>query len=555
MGYSIAVSGLTSTAEAIDVTSNNIANASTIGYKAGEYVFSDEFFRAQDPQSKDRSGMGAYRMSIRRDQNYGTITNTQNNLDLAITGPGMFVLAKNVTGTTPTQSPSVFNFTRNGQFGVDSQSRIVNENGQFLVGYPATAGQVNYAAKSVLTLDQTPLPSAPTTQSQISQNINNSGAVIGTPFDPTINLTYTQSTSQTVFDNSGNQHTLSLYYQKITAAPLYIFASATAVASANGGGQYAYNATQDITAVPTGGGYATLTALAGTNATNDSLDSTKSIASTATAGLGGAANHLVALSITSMVAVPANQAVTYQMNMADGTSAMVTKTAAGTYKASVDRYAIYATLDGAVLPNSNAAVQAATPNQLGSMAFLGGRNIDSIAKDNLGNTQYNSTYGFTAAVSPSNVVGMTIDSSQMSANSAAQQTYVNSQNGNSLAQVTGFTVDAGGNLTAAYDNGSTKIQGQVAIATFNNTEGLIPVGANAYEMSGTTGMQSGAVIYGSANTGNLGAIRSKALESSNVDLTAQLVKLMTLQRQYTANSQAVKVEAATIVDDAIRIGQ
>ena len=74
MGYSIAVSGLTSTAEAIDVTSNNIANASTIGYKAGEYVFSDEFFRAQDPQSKDRSGMGAYRMAIRRDQNYGTTT-------------------------------------------------------------------------------------------------------------------------------------------------------------------------------------------------------------------------------------------------------------------------------------------------------------------------------------------------------------------------------------------------------------------------------------------------------------------------------------------------
>ena len=45
MGYTIALSGLTSTAEAIDVTSNNIANASTIGYKSGQYVFSDEFFR------------------------------------------------------------------------------------------------------------------------------------------------------------------------------------------------------------------------------------------------------------------------------------------------------------------------------------------------------------------------------------------------------------------------------------------------------------------------------------------------------------------------------
>ena len=77
----------------------------------------------------------------------------------------------------------------------------------------------------------------------------------------------------------------------------------------------------------------------------------------------------------------------------------------------------------------------------------------------------------------------------------------------------------------------------------------------SFEMSGITGLQSGDAMYGTANSGNLGAIRSKAVESSNVDLTSELVKLMTLQRQYTANSQAVKVEAATIVDDAIRIGQ
>ena len=66
MGYNIAFSALTATAEAIDVTSNNIANAQTVGYKAGEYVFADQFFRAQDPQSRDRAGMGTYREAIRR---------------------------------------------------------------------------------------------------------------------------------------------------------------------------------------------------------------------------------------------------------------------------------------------------------------------------------------------------------------------------------------------------------------------------------------------------------------------------------------------------------
>ncbi len=50
MGYGIGLSGLKSASEAIDVTSNNISNAQTVGYKSGEYVFSDQFFRAQDPQ-------------------------------------------------------------------------------------------------------------------------------------------------------------------------------------------------------------------------------------------------------------------------------------------------------------------------------------------------------------------------------------------------------------------------------------------------------------------------------------------------------------------------
>jgi len=168
MGYGIGLSGLMSASEAIDVTSNNISNAQTIGYKSGEYVFSDQFFKAQDPQSLDRAGMGAYRMSIRRTGSYGTVVNSQNPLDMAITGPGMFMLAKTVDGTVPTENPTKFQFTRNGQFAVDSQNRIVNENGMFLVGYPAdSAGTIISSAKSVMILDRTPLAQQPTRNSTL----------------------------------------------------------------------------------------------------------------------------------------------------------------------------------------------------------------------------------------------------------------------------------------------------------------------------------------------------------------------------------------------------
>ena len=82
MGYGIGLSGLMSAAEAIDVTSNNISNAQTVGYKSGEYVFSDQFFRAQDPQSAERAGMGTYRMNIRRTGAYGTVAVSYTHLTL-----------------------------------------------------------------------------------------------------------------------------------------------------------------------------------------------------------------------------------------------------------------------------------------------------------------------------------------------------------------------------------------------------------------------------------------------------------------------------------------
>jgi len=143
----------------------------------------------------------------------------------------------------------------------------------------------------------------------------------------------------------------------------------------------------------------------------------------------------------------------------------------------------------------------------------------------------------------------------MTAFASAAQTYDSSTNGNPFSQLTAYTVDNEGKLVASYDNGKTRVKGQLVIANFNNKGGLIPTGGNSFEASGNTGVQSGDVIYSKANRGGIGAIRSKTVETSNVDLTSELVKLMILQRNYSANSQAVKISAATLIDDALRIGQ
>jgi flagellar hook protein FlgE len=221
MSTGIGLSALRAASEAIDATSNNIANAQTIGYKAGQYVFQDQFFRATDPQNPNRTGMGVAVSQIRRPQTNGTIVATSNPLDLAIGGIGMF---RTATGLDSNSKPIDFQFTRNGQFGVDGNSRIINENGNYLVGYPANPdGTINTSTYSLMSLDQLPLAGAQTQSSTIEVNLDDSQAAIpATPFSPLNPSSYTQSTSQTIYDTTGVSHTLSVYYQKNASIPLTI---------------------------------------------------------------------------------------------------------------------------------------------------------------------------------------------------------------------------------------------------------------------------------------------------------------------------------------------
>ena len=113
-----------------------------------------------------------------------------------------------------------------------------------------------------------------------------------------------------------------------------------------------------------------------------------------------------------------------------------------------------------------------------------------------------------------------------------------SQDGYASGDLTSINISNDGMVMASYSNGVTRSEAQVALANFRNPQGLLAVGGNNWVES----FDSGPAVMGKPGDGNFGALRSGALEDSNVDLTAELVNMMTAQRAYQANAQTIKTQ-------------
>jgi flagellar hook protein FlgE len=302
---------------------------------------------------------------------------------------------------------------------------------------------------------------------------------------------------------------------------------------------------------------------------------TLSVAANSIGGTGTGFSVPISAVNTAIAGGEGTRGATYNLRLKDGTNLSVTQVSEagnGTakYTVNVDRYAVFATLDGNAVGQNASDTGLSTvkiggiltneQTSLGTVAFVGGKNIDSLSRDAFGTPQFDTQFKIDASggtgsgwgqTNNGGVVQFTLKSTDMTAYSSAGQTYANSQDGSATSQLASYNVDSSGRLTAQYDNGSSVVKGQLILAYFNNLEGLIPNGNNTYEAS----QSSGEPLLSFPGDGTLGAIRSKAVEQSNVDLTEELVKLMVLQRQYSAVSQATKVMAATLIDDAINIGR
>ncbi|MBV8046985.1 MAG: flagellar hook protein FlgE [Paludibacterium sp.] len=110
--------------------------------------------------------------------------------------------------------------------------------------------------------------------------------------------------------------------------------------------------------------------------------------------------------------------------------------------------------------------------------------------------------------------------------------------GYAAGTVASISIDSTGVVQATYTNQQTKTIGQIALANFTNQQGLQPVGNNRW----TQTFGSGPAQVNAPGSGTAGTLRDSALEASNVDLTTELVNLITAQRYYQANAQTIKAE-------------
>src|SRR5690606_32535938 len=109
-----------------------------------------------------------------------------------------------------------------------------------------------------------------------------------------------------------------------------------------------------------------------------------------------------------------------------------------------------------------------------------------------------------------------------------------------IGRLTGLDVSETGVVRANFNNGQSIALGKIALARFSNPQGLTPDGNTTWRAT----TASGDPQAGEAGVGSFGSVQGGALETSNVDLTAELVSLITSQRNYQANAKSIETSNA-----------
>ncbi|HEY6353587.1 MAG TPA: flagellar hook protein FlgE [Burkholderiaceae bacterium] len=407
MSFQQGLSGLNATAKSLEVIGNNIANASTYGAKASRAEFADVYAAALNGAGTNTIGIGVNLSNVAQQFTQGNILTTENPMDLALNGAGFFQV-------TDGNSPVVF--SRNGQFKIDRDGFIVNNELKKLLGYPASPnGVIQPGAASPLQLPTSGINPQVTGQIDIEFNLDSRLAATAPAAGAAINFadptTYNNATSMSVYDAKGQDVALTYYFQKSATDTWNVFATA------NG---------------------------------------------TTINGTAAAPLPVTTINFPPNGSAPTSPAAPIAIN----------------------------------IPASTNAAGAAT------LAIPG------VQLDLTKATQYGAGFG---------VTNMT-------------------QDGFAPGQLNSISVESNGIVMARYSNGQSRPAGQIEIATFRNPQGLQPLGGNAWGRTFT----SGDPVLGTPGNGNLGVLQAGALEESNVDLTAELVNMITAQRIYQANAQTIK---------------
>jgi len=208
MGFQQGLSGLNAASKNLDVIGNNVANASTVGFKSSRAEFGDVYAAALSGAGVNNVGIGVGLSAVAQQFTQGNITTTENPLDLAINGQGFFQVSDGL-------NPRLY--TRNGQFKVSREGFIVNNDGLRLVGYPADGtGVIQPGIARPLQLPTSGIEANQTSEVRLELNLDSRQARTGTGTGITLNdaTTYNNATSLSVFNAKGEEIAVTLYFQK-----------------------------------------------------------------------------------------------------------------------------------------------------------------------------------------------------------------------------------------------------------------------------------------------------------------------------------------------------
>lgn len=427
MPFQIALSGLNAASTDLEVTGHNIANAATNGFKQSRAEFADLYANSLQDVSSTAAGRGVRVSRVAQQFGQGTIDFTSNNLDLAVSGEGFYVL-KGDGGNV--------SYARAGAFGVDREGIVVDQaNKKLQVFDPIDAAGTRFNTGDTKNLVLPTLSGEPTATQKVTASLNldsnEAEPTVAFAADPA-NITtdmYNHATSVTAYDSLGSSYSMNMYYRK----------------TANAGEWEVY--------------------------------------STITDPADGA---------TSFVDGPSGPASTLAFT------------------------------DAGKLDTSAAATDVSATGVLDLAAFTpanGAQPID-LSFDYSLSTQYGGNFG---------VNDLT-------------------QDGFTAGRLSGIDIDKTGVVFARFTNGHSSALGKIALARFNNPQGLRQAGDTNWQETFT----SGDPLIGEANTSSFGLIQAGALENSNVDIAEQLVNLITAQRNFQANAQVIST-ADTVTQTIINI--
>ena len=209
MGFQQGLSGLNAASKSLEVTGNNVANSSTVGFKSAQAQFADVYAASLTGAGASQVGIGVKVAAVAQQFTQGNVTASNNPLDLAINGGGFFRMSNNGTVT----------YGRNGQFQLDKNGYIVNAQGARLTGYSADSkGVLSTGAPTDLNINTADLPPQATSKVKLLVNLDSRELPPATPVfsasDPT---SFNRSTSISVFDSLGNSHIVQAYFVKTAA--------------------------------------------------------------------------------------------------------------------------------------------------------------------------------------------------------------------------------------------------------------------------------------------------------------------------------------------------